>query len=65
MINCDAIFFSNKSEEILSQKFKLDEKKIGAFKSEIKDLHEIQSFHALSPNSYHLTYVSDLSLIHI
>ena len=62
MINCDAIAFTTDGEdsediETLSD-FKLDPNKIGCFKQEVKDAKTILSFHALSPNSYHLTYTS-------
>ena len=57
MTNVDAIAFSLSSDENISC-MKLNDTKIGAFKSEIKDLGEITSFQALSPHSYNLTYVN-------
>ena len=57
MTNVDAIAFSLNSHEDISC-LKLDDEKIGAFKSEIKNLGEILSFHALSPYSYNLSFVT-------
>ena len=51
MLNVDAIAFSLSSQEETSR-LKLDNEKIGAFKSEIKDLGEILSFQALSPHFF-------------
>ena len=62
MLNVDAIAFSLSSQEETSR-LKLDNEKIGAFKSEIKDLGEILSFQALSPHFLNITYVtSDIRL---
>ena len=55
MLNIDAIAFSLSIQEETSR-LKLDNEKIGAFKSEIKDLGEILSFQALSPHFFNITY---------
>ena len=57
MLNIDAIAFSLSIQEETSR-LKLDNEKIGAFKSEIKNLGEILSFQALSPHLFNLTYTT-------
>ena len=58
MQNVDCIAFSvNSEEDILSFKY-LDNDRIGFFKSDIQDLGEILSFHALSPHFYNICYVN-------
>ena len=57
MMNVDAIAFTLNVNENLSGLI-LDDTKIGAWKSEIKNLQEILSFSALSPHSYNLTYLT-------
>ena len=53
------LLFSLKNNENITC-MKLDDSKIGAFKSEIKDLGEITSFQALSPHSYTMTYTNKI-----